>query len=171
MSERIIGTFFAQAWQRDQAIELWNDTFDATALLLGWDATALQQIEDRDYSSDEIGQAFFDHAGPHEVEIETGLCEFFGVDHVAEITQPMVNAKRRQHAMELAQPVPMRLHLTLDVAYVDSNAESRTSQYREALVERIRGALTELDGLRCEKLEAGRPVRTTTKQAASNLSM
>lgn len=165
MSERIIGRFFAQAWQRDQAIELWNETFDATTYLLGWDATALQQIEDRDYSSDEIGQAFFDHAGPLDVEIEDGLCAFFGVDHAAEITQPMVNAKRRRHAKELARPLKMRMKVTLDVEFTDDQAGTRAQQSREQILRKLRSLVEQADGLSCRQLGAGKAVRLAGETA------
>lgn len=89
-NRRIVGTFLKQQWggsKNDQAYPCGEEEFDATDYVLNMEYEDLVQVEDGDYSSDEIGKAHVEWDGPFEVSIEESICEYFGVGSIRRITK------------------------------------------------------------------------------------
>ncbi len=87
--KEIIGTFIRQQWVNDYAVEIERRQFRATEHILKMPLEALHEMKDNDESSDAIGMAHVSHEGPHEVELEEAIKEFFGVEKLGDITQEM----------------------------------------------------------------------------------
>lgn len=118
---RIIGTFEAE-YETPGVVGgtidfLWDEAFDATAYILNMPFEALVEVSDSHDSSDTIGLAHVHHDGPHTVYIEDAMCSFFGVDDLNEVTPAAVEAKRIEHAAELAAPQICETRLTIDVLH------------------------------------------------------
>lgn len=86
MSEkRVIARFQPQAWINDYAVDIDGAyKFDVTDQILAMGKDKAREVEDSDYSSDELWQAWVadhpdqDHDGPFRVEVEAAVRAFFG---------------------------------------------------------------------------------------------
>ncbi len=93
----IIGTFLKQAWEQpgDRLVTLGSMTFNATDFVLSMPLEWLHELEDHQYSTDELGAEFIEHDGPFEVEIVDSICAFFGVDDLSDVDQTMLEKQRQ----------------------------------------------------------------------------
>lgn len=91
----VIGIFHKQAWDdNDYAVNLGSQSFNATRHVLNLSLDAIRALKDNEESTDDIGQRFVEHNGPHYVEIVDSVMEYFGVGSLAEITQEMLDKAR-----------------------------------------------------------------------------
>lgn len=88
-NRRIIGTFTKQQWggrKNDEALNIGEESFDATDAILLMTHKDLVELDDHDESTDEVGRQHIGWNGPCEVRIVDEVCAYFGVSHVQEIT-------------------------------------------------------------------------------------
>ncbi|HYW76187.1 MAG TPA: hypothetical protein VFA48_06135 [Gammaproteobacteria bacterium] len=103
--KRIMARFRPQAWIRDEATDIddGQSDFDVTRLIAAMPLRELQQLEDDEFSSDDLARRaglLARHSGPFVVEVEDALRAYFGVETMAEITQSQLNALKRACAGE-----------------------------------------------------------------------
>lgn len=98
----IRGTFTKQAWNdRNYAVDLGVEDFDATAHVLAMSLDDIQALKDNDESTDEIGRAHVGHDGPYYVVITEAIARFFEVEMLQDITEDMLDAKREVYGIEV----------------------------------------------------------------------
>ena len=125
-NRRITGTFHKEYWSaREEAVECEALEFDATGHVLRMAGGELRALRDNRDSSDAVGQAHVAWNGPFRVTLVESVCEFFGVDDVADITDEALAFARWRWYEEA--PVKACVHLTVAlqvrVAAVASLAE------------------------------------------------
>lgn len=110
--QRLLVTFIPKYWvTRGDAPPIYDAKkieFDATEDLLSLKVEELQRLEDGNEVTDNIVNAALDDArikhpvlgGPYAVEMAQKLAEFFGVDHVSNITEEMLDSARERHGIE-----------------------------------------------------------------------
>ncbi|MCW0053980.1 hypothetical protein OIV36_31420, partial [Burkholderia pseudomallei] len=95
--KRITATFIPEAWVNDNAIEIdGRREIDVTDKVLALPALEIGNIADRDDTSDFLVDALaLGHNGPHSVEVEDSLRDFFNVKSLSsDVTEEMVSAAR-----------------------------------------------------------------------------
>lgn len=127
-NRRIMGDFTKQRWdgpKGNDAIECGEDRFDATLYILSMPYEQVIGIKDDHDSSDQIGQAHVNWAGPHRVEIVDSMCDFFGVSKLAEISREhftfVVGCRQQeiadhQRAEQLRKQPPKRIQTPEEAA-------------------------------------------------------
>jgi hypothetical protein len=107
---RITATFVPQAWVGDHAVELDDGGFDVdvTAKILRMPLANLQTLGDDQYSTDDLVD--HNHDGPFLVEVESSLTEFFMCRSCAEITQQMLDEKRAEYGVVIAEAPMQEAH-------------------------------------------------------------
>ena len=121
----ITGTFDKQRWtgpKEDRAESIGEVEFDATFVILQMPLKKIKQLEDCNESSDRIGQELVPHDGPCSVYIESGVCGFFGVSKLGEITPAMFAAAKQWFFNLPTKPYVARLKF---VTYVDVPVQAR----------------------------------------------
>ena len=103
-TEAIIGEFLKQEWHRDTAINVGWESFDATDLILAMDVTAIKKLNDSDETTDTIGLGFIHHDGPFEVYIVEGICRFFGIQDLDDLTAQMLEDARTERKTQPLAP-------------------------------------------------------------------
>ena len=99
---RIVATLIKQTWSGasgNDAIEVARQQFDATCHVLAMDLDDIHSLKDHRVSTDEIGDAHIQHAGPREVEVTDAICTFFGTKDLHSITDDMLQAKREAYGV------------------------------------------------------------------------
>lgn len=86
-TKRIVGTMLKQVWVGDFPVDCGSEKFDATTLVISLPLEQIHNLRDHDYSSDYVGQAYIKWDGPHEVDIVSSVCEYFGVSELTDITE------------------------------------------------------------------------------------
>jgi len=114
MVKSIIGKFNKQEWINDTALSVDIEKFDATSHVLNMGLSDIWELEDNQYSTDHIGEAYVEHNGPFEVEITESICEFFGVDNLEEITQNMIDEAKSLHVEKVGK---IKIRMVLDIEY------------------------------------------------------
>lgn len=127
-TRRIMGDFTKQRWgghKGNEAISCGEVRFDATLYILSMPYEEVISIRDDYDTSDHIGQAHVEWAGPCGVAIVDSMCEFFGVSQLEEISREhftFVVACRQQEiadhqrAEQLRQQPPKRIQTTEEAA-------------------------------------------------------
>lgn len=85
----IIGKYNKQQWggrKGDDLIDIDTQDFDATSYVLRMPHEKLVELQDFDYSTDEIGNAHVKWDGPHSVRIVEEICNFFRVHALEDIS-------------------------------------------------------------------------------------
>lgn len=109
----ITGVIHKQTWggtDNDTLITLSEDEFDATVAVLSLDYDEFLRIEDCDETSDSIGSSVVGWGGPFDVHITKGICAFFGVQLLSEVTEAQflaAKAKLRRTRLLLLVQVEM----------------------------------------------------------------
>lgn len=86
-NRRIIGQFVKQQWRGNHAVTLDEpEEFDATAHIMSLALSDVKGLIDNSANTDEVGLKHIHWSGPHEVGITDSICEFFGVQLLADIT-------------------------------------------------------------------------------------
>lgn len=88
--KRIIGTFVKQMWtdpKENQVEEVERIDFDATDYVLRMEYDDFLRLEDNFGTSDQLGLQFVDWKGPCVVHITQSICQFFGVDSIAQVSR------------------------------------------------------------------------------------
>ena len=146
MPDRIIVTFIPQKWAgRKQELCIPDGEpikVDVTQRILEeYSFKALHLLKSCSYDADDLVEGLHpdidNHGGPFEVEgIEAALCEYFGVDDQADITEEMLAAKRNTFLSQLDSqpPATVKRRLIIDVEY-DLNGENIATL--EGLLEQI----------------------------------
>jgi hypothetical protein len=95
--KRIVAVFQPQAWQNDYAIDVDGRTeVDVTEQVLALPLDRIHDLGDDDYDSDDLVDVeALGHNGPFYVEVVEQVCEFFGVEDLAEVTEDMLLAARQ----------------------------------------------------------------------------
>lgn len=123
-SRRIIGTFTRQIWGGHKGKDSENvgdDAFDATDFVLNMQYEHVLELEDNRPSTDSVGTAHIEWDGPYEVEVVESLCEFFGVERLADITPEVFEFVRER--FQSRKPEVHEVELTLKVrAFVNPGA-------------------------------------------------
>lgn len=120
-TRRIMGDFTKQRWgghEGNDAISAGEVRFDATLHIMSMPYEQVIGIRDDYDTSDHIGQAHVEWAGPCRVAIVDSMCDFFGVSKLNEISRDhfaFVVASRQQEiedhrrATQLRQQPPKRI--------------------------------------------------------------
>ena len=128
LPDEIIADYIRQKWVGDVAKTLEELKLDATSVVMGLDWEALQELEDNQYSSDEIGHLLVDHDGPFEVAVLSSLCDYLGIDAVDKSLSEAVKAG------ELNEEHFMQAKLLHDDLFREA-AEIRLMDARKAALE------------------------------------
>ena len=110
-SKTITAIFHPQAWQRDIAVSIDGDRcLDVTEKVLSYAAERIRKLNDNSTESDYLVCAHsLGHGGPYWVEVEHSICEYFGVDELAGISDEMVEEARRRSAEQAVEAAPSML--------------------------------------------------------------
>lgn len=115
-NRRITGRFIQQQWggrKGDDAIFVGEEEFDATDDILLMEHERLAELDDNDESSDEIGRAHVDWAGPCEVRLVDSVCAYFGVNSLEDITPAALAYARNRANPQEAETTEVTLNIQL----------------------------------------------------------
>lgn len=121
-NRKIVGKLIKQKWggHRDQhAIDIGEEMFDATAVVLQMDYADLLKVTDHSVESDAIAQKVVEWDGPFEVEIEESILEFFGVTSINDFTQSLYEYVKAHAVYFVERVVNPTSESYVDVDYVD----------------------------------------------------
>lgn len=102
-AKRIVARVWPQEYRSYEYRDIGDPVeVDVTDELLALDASEIQCMEDdTDSTNDLICGADHEFHGPHRVAVVDVICEYFGVSHLVEVTQSMVDAARQQNQTQL----------------------------------------------------------------------
>lgn len=117
----IKGVFNKQRW--DDNDHLRNESsvfFDATHAVLSLSYEDFQVLTDNSSESDSIGFQFVEWDGPFSVEIEEGICSFFGVEYSDEVSPEMFAEAQREVQCNKMQDREIKLTVVLSVSALEN---------------------------------------------------
>ena len=108
-----IGTFMKQRWTAtDHAEDIEEVEFDFLPWLVAEERqlSDIHELEDCDYSSDNVGLIFVNWDGPHYVYLEEAVCNFFLVDDIQDITEELLQQAKAEWSQKESQEfvIPMK---------------------------------------------------------------
>lgn len=115
-NRRITGRFIKQQWggrKGDDAIFIGEEEFDATDDILRLKHERLVELDDNAESSDEIGRAHVDWAGPCDVRLVDSVCAYFGVSSLEDITAAALEYARNRENPQEAETAEVTLTVQL----------------------------------------------------------
>lgn len=99
MKKSIIASFQPQAWMDDNAVDIdGQEEVDVTQRVLSLSLTQIHGLQDHRNSTDDLVNGTpvaIEHNGPFTVRVVDSICEFFGVGTLSDITDDMLDARRK----------------------------------------------------------------------------
>jgi hypothetical protein len=116
----IKGVFNKQRWDDNDFLhDEGSVDFDATHAVLSLNYEAFQALTDNSDESDYIGRQVVEWDGPFSVEIEEGICCFFGVEHVDDISSEMFAKAQRETQRDKMQDREITLTVALSLSALE----------------------------------------------------
>lgn len=117
----IKGVFCKQRWDdNDYLHDEGSVEFDATHAVLSLSYEQFQVLLDSSEESDSVGRMVVDWDGPFNVEIEAGICQFFGVEDIDEVSPDMFAKAQRETQCNKMQDREITLTVVLSVSALEN---------------------------------------------------
>lgn len=117
----IKGVFNKQRWDdNDYLHHIGSVDFDATHAVLSLNYEAFQALTDNSDESDNIGRQVVEWDGPFSVEIEEGICCFFGVEDIDEVSPDMFAKAQRETQCNKMEDREITLTVVLSVSALEN---------------------------------------------------
>ena len=97
-AQQIVATFDAQVWVNDYSQSVNELLINVTDKVLALTLPEIHQIDDCDECSDRLCEDLSGWDGPHSVYVTEEICNFFEVEDIGDITEPMLTQGQAKHA-------------------------------------------------------------------------